>query len=83
MVARFVLCPISKYNDNNNDKNHNYFKDYKSNKFLLGLFVCLAQKDYFKWVGECSFGTATLDSMRLLATDVRGGIVPLSGHRVG
>src|SRR6188472_2652015 len=30
--------------------------------------------------GECSFGTAALDSMRLLATDVRGGIVPLSGH---
>jgi pimeloyl-ACP methyl ester carboxylesterase len=30
--------------------------------------------------GECSFGTAALDSMRLLATDVRGGIVRLSGH---
>ena len=30
--------------------------------------------------GECSFGTAALDSMRLLATDVRGGIVPDSGH---
>ena len=30
--------------------------------------------------GECSFGTAALDSMRLLATDVSGGIVPDSGH---
>jgi len=30
--------------------------------------------------GECSFGTAALDSMRLLATNVRGGIVPDSGH---
>jgi pimeloyl-ACP methyl ester carboxylesterase len=30
--------------------------------------------------GKCSFGTAALDSMRLLATDVRGGVVPLSGH---
>jgi pimeloyl-ACP methyl ester carboxylesterase len=30
--------------------------------------------------GKCSFGTAALDSMRLLATDVRGGIVPDSGH---
>jgi pimeloyl-ACP methyl ester carboxylesterase len=30
--------------------------------------------------GECSFGTAALDSMRLLATDVHGGLVPESGH---
>jgi hypothetical protein len=30
--------------------------------------------------GECSFGTAALDSMRLLATDVRGGVVADSGH---
>jgi pimeloyl-ACP methyl ester carboxylesterase len=30
--------------------------------------------------GKCSFGTAALDSMHLLATDVRGGIVPDSGH---
>ena len=30
--------------------------------------------------GKCSFGTAALDSMRLLATDVRGGIGPDSGH---
>jgi pimeloyl-ACP methyl ester carboxylesterase len=30
--------------------------------------------------GEYSFGTAALDSMESLATDVRGGIVPLSGH---
>jgi pimeloyl-ACP methyl ester carboxylesterase len=30
--------------------------------------------------GECSFGTAALDSMRLLATDVRGGVVPDTGH---
>jgi pimeloyl-ACP methyl ester carboxylesterase len=30
--------------------------------------------------GENSFGTAALDSMRLLATDVRGGVVPDSGH---
>jgi hypothetical protein len=30
--------------------------------------------------GKCSFGTAALDSMRLLATDVRGSIVPDSGH---
>jgi pimeloyl-ACP methyl ester carboxylesterase len=28
----------------------------------------------------CSFGTAALDSMRLLATDVTGGVVPDSGH---
>ena len=30
--------------------------------------------------GECSFGTAALDSMRLLATDVRGSIIPNTGH---
>ena len=30
--------------------------------------------------GECSFGTAALESMRQLATDVRGGLVPDSGH---
>jgi pimeloyl-ACP methyl ester carboxylesterase len=30
--------------------------------------------------GEYSFGSAALDSMKSLATDVRGGIVPLSGH---
>jgi pimeloyl-ACP methyl ester carboxylesterase len=30
--------------------------------------------------GEYSFGTAALDSMKSLATDVRGGIVPFSGH---
>jgi pimeloyl-ACP methyl ester carboxylesterase len=30
--------------------------------------------------GECSFGTTALDSMRLLATDVHGGVVPDSGH---
>jgi pimeloyl-ACP methyl ester carboxylesterase len=30
--------------------------------------------------GEYSFGTAALTSMKSLATDVRGGIVPLSGH---
>jgi pimeloyl-ACP methyl ester carboxylesterase len=30
--------------------------------------------------GECSFGTAALDSMKSLATDVRGGVVPDSGH---
>jgi pimeloyl-ACP methyl ester carboxylesterase len=30
--------------------------------------------------GEYSFGTAALDSMKALATNVRGGIVPLSGH---
>jgi pimeloyl-ACP methyl ester carboxylesterase len=30
--------------------------------------------------GEYSFGTAALDSMKSLATDVRGDIVPLSGH---
>jgi pimeloyl-ACP methyl ester carboxylesterase len=30
--------------------------------------------------GECSFGTAVLASMKSLATDVRGSIVPLSGH---
>jgi pimeloyl-ACP methyl ester carboxylesterase len=30
--------------------------------------------------GECSFGTAALDSMRLLAADVRGGTVPDSAH---
>jgi pimeloyl-ACP methyl ester carboxylesterase len=30
--------------------------------------------------GECSFGTAALDSMRLLVTDVRGGVVPDYGH---
>jgi pimeloyl-ACP methyl ester carboxylesterase len=30
--------------------------------------------------GEYSFGTAALDSMKSLATDVRGGVVPFSGH---
>jgi pimeloyl-ACP methyl ester carboxylesterase len=30
--------------------------------------------------GEYSFGSAALDSMKSLATDVRGGVVPLSGH---
>ena len=30
--------------------------------------------------GKCSFGTAALDSMRLLATNVSGGVVPDSGH---
>jgi pimeloyl-ACP methyl ester carboxylesterase len=30
--------------------------------------------------GECSFGTAGSGSMRLLATDVRGGLVPNSAH---
>jgi pimeloyl-ACP methyl ester carboxylesterase len=30
--------------------------------------------------GEYSFGTAAFDSLKFLATDVRGGIVPLSGH---
>jgi len=30
--------------------------------------------------GEYSFGSAALDSMKSLATDVHGGIVPLSGH---
>jgi hypothetical protein len=30
--------------------------------------------------GKCSFGSAALDSMRLLATNVSGGIVPDSGH---
>jgi pimeloyl-ACP methyl ester carboxylesterase len=30
--------------------------------------------------GEYSFGNAALTSMKSLATDVRGGIVPLSGH---
>jgi pimeloyl-ACP methyl ester carboxylesterase len=30
--------------------------------------------------GEYSFGTAALDSMKSLATDVHGGIIPLSGH---
>jgi hypothetical protein len=30
--------------------------------------------------GEYSFGNAILTSMKSLATDVRGGIVPFSGH---
>jgi pimeloyl-ACP methyl ester carboxylesterase len=30
--------------------------------------------------GEYSFGNAALTSMKSLATDVRGGIVPFSGH---
>ena len=30
--------------------------------------------------GEYSFGPAALTSMKGLATDVRGGVVPLSGH---
>lgn len=30
--------------------------------------------------GECSFGNAALDSMRMIATDVRGGLIPDSGH---
>ena len=32
--------------------------------------------------GEYSFGSAVLDSMKSLAIDVHGGIVPLSGHWV-
>jgi pimeloyl-ACP methyl ester carboxylesterase len=32
--------------------------------------------------GERSLGTAALTTMKSLATDVRGGIVPLSGHWV-
>jgi pimeloyl-ACP methyl ester carboxylesterase len=30
--------------------------------------------------GECSFGSAALDSMSLLATDVRGSVIPDTGH---
>jgi pimeloyl-ACP methyl ester carboxylesterase len=30
--------------------------------------------------GECSFGDAALDSMRILATDVRGSVIPNTGH---
>jgi pimeloyl-ACP methyl ester carboxylesterase len=30
--------------------------------------------------GEHSFGTAALESMKLLATNVSGSIVPFSGH---
>ena len=30
--------------------------------------------------GECSFGDAALYSMRLLATDVRGSVIPNTGH---
>ena len=30
--------------------------------------------------GKCSFGSAALDSMRLLATNVTGGVIPDSGH---
>jgi pimeloyl-ACP methyl ester carboxylesterase len=30
--------------------------------------------------GECSFGNAALDSMRLVATDVRGSVIPNTGH---
>jgi pimeloyl-ACP methyl ester carboxylesterase len=30
--------------------------------------------------GECSFGTAAVDSIKSVATDVRGGLVPDSGH---
>ena len=30
--------------------------------------------------GECSFGTVALDSMRMVATNVSGGIVSNSGH---
>ena len=30
--------------------------------------------------GECSFGNAALESLRMVATDVRGGVVPDSGH---
>lgn len=32
--------------------------------------------------GEHSFGTAALESMKLLATNVTCGIVPVSGHRI-
>ena len=39
-------------------------------------FQCL----YLALGGECSFGTAALDSMRMVATNVSGGIVPNSGH---
>jgi pimeloyl-ACP methyl ester carboxylesterase len=30
--------------------------------------------------GKCSFGSAALESMRLLATNVSGSVVPDSGH---
>ena len=30
--------------------------------------------------GECSFGTAALDSMRTLATNVSGSVIPDTGH---
>jgi pimeloyl-ACP methyl ester carboxylesterase len=30
--------------------------------------------------GKCSFGSAALESMRLPATNVSGGVVPDSGH---
>jgi hypothetical protein len=30
--------------------------------------------------GKCSFGSAALDSMRLLATNVNSGIIPDTGH---
>jgi pimeloyl-ACP methyl ester carboxylesterase len=30
--------------------------------------------------GECSFGTAALDSMRMLATNVSGSVIPDTGH---
>ena len=30
--------------------------------------------------GKCSFGSAALDSMRLLATNVSGGVIPDTGH---
>ena len=46
-------------------------KDYSKVKLLMPVLAL---------GGQYSFGTAALDSMRLLATDVRGGIVPLSGH---
>jgi pimeloyl-ACP methyl ester carboxylesterase len=30
--------------------------------------------------GKCSFDSAALDSMRLLATNVSGGVIPDTGH---
>src|SRR6187200_3249773 len=53
------------------------FDDIKQNKEYS---VVKLQMPVLALGGKCSFGSAALDSMHLLATDVRGGIVPDSGH---
>jgi pimeloyl-ACP methyl ester carboxylesterase len=53
------------------------FDDIKQNKEYS---VVKLQMPVLALGGKCSFGSAALESMRLLATNVSGGVVPDSGH---